>query len=92
MKNLKWGIAIALGALGFIALLFYNSMSYGQFRVEVCMEFRGQSNCRTALGATEDLALRAAVDLACATIASGMTDSMACSSARPKSVKWLKGK
>lgn len=92
MKNLKWGIAIVLGAVAFIGLLFYNSMSYGQFRVEVCMEFNGQTNCRTALGATEELALRAAVDLACATISSGMTDSMACSSRQPKSIKWLKGK
>jgi len=92
MKNLKWGVLIALGAIAFIGLLFYNSMSYGQYRVEVCMEFNGQTNCRTALGANEELALRAAVDLACATISSGMTDSMACSGKRPQSIKWLKGK
>lgn len=92
MKNLKWGILIALGAVAFIGLLFYNSMSYGQYRVEVCMDFEGRQNCRTALGATEELALRSAVDLACATISSGMTNSMACSATRPTSVKWLKGK
>lgn len=92
MKNLKWGIMIAIGAVAFILLLFKNSMSYGQYRVEVCMEFRGQTNCRTALGANEELALRAATDLACATISSGMTDSMACSGKRPQSIKWLKGK
>ena len=92
MKNLKWGIAIAIGALAFIGVLFYNSMSYQQFRVEVCMEFNGKTNCRTALGSTEEVALRAGVDLACATISGGMTDSMACTSKQPQSVKWLKGK
>lgn len=92
MKNRKWGILIALGAVAFLGLLFYNSMSYGQYRVEVCMEFNGQTNCRTALGGTEEVALRAAVDLACATISSGMTDSMACSGKPPKSIRWLKGK
>jgi hypothetical protein len=92
MKNLKWGLMIALAAIAFIAALFYNSMSYSQFRVEVCMEFAGRTNCRTALGATEELALRTAVDNACATISSGMTDSMACSGKQPQSIKWLKGK
>ncbi len=92
MKNLKWGILIALAAVAFIAALAYNTMSYSQFRVEVCMEFEGRTNCRTALGATEELALRAAVDNACAMIASGMTNSMACSGKAPQSIKWLKGK
>lgn len=90
MKNKKIGILIALAALGFIAALAYNTMSYSQVKVEVCMEFRGRQDCRTALGATEPLALRAATDLACALIASGMTDSIACSNTPPKSVKWLK--
>jgi hypothetical protein len=92
VKNLKWGVMIFLAAIGFIAALFYNSMSYSQYRVEVCMEFDGKSNCRTALGATEELAMRTAVDNACAMIASGMTNSMACSAKQPTSIKWLKGK
>ncbi len=91
-KKTLWTVSILLGAVAFIAALYYNTMSYSAYRVEVCMEFNGQTNCRTALGATEEIALRAAVDNACATISSGMTDSMACSSKQPQSIKWLKGK
>jgi hypothetical protein len=90
MKNKRIGILIALAALGFIAALAYNTMSYSAVKVEVCMEFQGRQDCRAASGATEQLALRAATDLACALIASGMTDSIACSNTPPKSVKWLK--
>jgi len=83
---------IILAAIGFIAALAYNTMSYSAFRVEVCMDFEGRTDCRTALAATEELALRAAIDNACALISSGMTKSMACTSTQPKSIKWLKGK
>jgi len=92
VRNKKVGILIALAAVGFIAALAYNTMSYSQYRVEVCMEFQGRKDCRTALGQTEQVALRAATDLACALIASGMTDSIACSNTKPLSVKWLKNK
>lgn len=91
-RRTQWVIVSLLGAVGFFALLYYNTVSYNQYRVEVCMEFQGQTNCRTAQGSSEEAALRTAVDNACAMISSGMTDSMACSSSRPQSVKWLKGK
>jgi hypothetical protein len=53
------------------------------------MEFEGRNNCRTALGNTKEVALRTAIDNACALIASGMTQTIACSNTPPKSVKWL---
>jgi hypothetical protein len=42
-----------------------------------------------ASGTTREQAVRTATDNACALIASGMTESMACTSAPPVSVKWL---
>lgn len=56
------------------------------------MEFQGRSECRTAAGPTEQQALRTAIENACALIASGMTDSMACDRTPPKSVRWISGK
>jgi hypothetical protein len=92
MNRKVWGIVIALAAVGFVLLLFQNSMTNAQYKVEVCMEFNGQTNCRAASGVDETQALRTAADLACSTIASGMTDSMACTGREPKSIKWLRGK
>ncbi|WP_031497733.1 hypothetical protein [Bryobacter aggregatus] len=92
MKNPKLVVGIIVGAIAFLGALIYNTMSYSQYRVEVCMEYQGRKNCRTALGASEELAVRAATDNACAMIASGMTDSMACTGSQPVSVKWLNRK
>jgi hypothetical protein len=58
--------------------------------VEVCMEFNGRTNCRTASGSTQEFALRTATSNACAEIASGVTDSIGCERTPPKKVTWLK--
>ncbi len=80
---------IVLAVIGFIGLLTYMSMGQKQHRVEVCVEFNGQKNCRTAAGPTRDQALRTATDNACATITNGMTESMSCGHKPPVSTKWL---
>jgi len=86
-RPLKLGLAAA-GIL-FIALLVYLSLHLGQVKVEVCMEFRGRSNCGTAAAPAQEEAVRTATDNACATISSGMTDSIACSNTPPVSVRRL---
>lgn len=75
----------------FLIVLFYSTISLtrSRFRVEVCMQFNGQVNCRVASGATQDAAMRTAVSNACALIASGMTDSQQCERSTPVSVRWL---
>jgi hypothetical protein len=91
MKKPAIWIGLGLGAV--FALMMYLSLrGVAAYRVEVCMEFRGQSVCRTASGAAEADTLRAATDNACALLASGMTDSIACQNTPPVSVKWLEGK
>ena len=63
----------------FLAVLVYTTLNLARnrHRVEVCMQFNGQTNCRVASGATEENAMRAAITNACALIASGVTDSHA---------------
>jgi hypothetical protein len=73
-----------------VAALIRSTMNLAQYRVEVCMEYQGRSSCRTAAGSTEEFALRSATGNACALIASGVTDSMACERSAPRSVRWLK--
>jgi hypothetical protein len=88
----KPGLWIALAAVALVAFLAYSTLNQTQYRVEVCVEFQGRDACRTASAETEQQALRTATDNACALIASGMTDSMACGRTAPKSVRWLSGK
>jgi hypothetical protein len=61
----------------------------GQQRVhcEVCVTFHGATNCREAAGGTSAEAQKTAHENACAFVASGMTDSIACQNTPPDSVK-----
>ncbi len=81
------GIIVALALIG---LIVYSTVSLGGYEVEVCMAFNGQTNCRKATGSSEDFALRTAISNACAPIASGVTDSMACERSAPVKTTWLK--
>ncbi len=86
-KPVLFGIIFVVAVLG---VIIYSSLNLSKYRVEVCMAFNGRTQCRTASGDSEEHALRSAAANACATIASGMTDSMSCEHSDPKSVHWLK--
>jgi hypothetical protein len=75
----------------FLAVLFYStfSLTRERHRVEVCMEFRGATNCAVGSGATQESALRTATSTACALISGGVTDSQQCERSAPVSVKWF---
>ena len=88
-KTVMIGIVFVLVVLGF---LVYSSMHIAQYRVEVCVAFRGTTQCRTASADTQDHALRSAQSNACALIASGVTETMQCERSTPTSVKWLDNK
>ena len=86
-KPVVW-IVIAFVAI--VGWLMYSSMkNVTGNRVEVCVNYHGAEACRTASGQTEAEARRTALDNACAQIASGMTDTVACQNTEPKSVKVL---
>jgi hypothetical protein len=86
MKKQTWiGIGFLLVVAGGI---LYSTMSMTRYRVKVCMQFQGQFNCATAAGSTKDYAMRQAVSTACAPIAGGVTQTLACERAQPGSVEW----
>ena len=85
---MRRALYIIVGVLAFIALLTYFTLGSKRYTVEVCMAFNGRQNCGRASGTTKPQALRAASDNACALIASGVGDTIACSNNQPVSVKW----
>jgi hypothetical protein len=77
------------GVLGLIALalfmlfVVYNSLQVSGVRCEVCISYAGRSQCRTVDGDSRQEALMAATNNVCAFLASGVTDTMACSRMPP---------
>jgi hypothetical protein len=73
-----------------LVVLFRFTMSQARYRVELCIDFNGRSNCASASGSTEQFTTQAATTNACATIASGVTEVMQCEHTPPSRVTWLK--
>ncbi len=88
-KTVVIGIVFVVAVLAF---LVYSSMHIAKYRVEVCVNFHGVNQCRTASADTQDHALRSAQSNACALLVSGVTDTMQCEHLDPTSVKWLEAK
>ncbi len=87
-KNKGLWIVLLFGLL-FLFVMYSSTRNLSAHRVEVCMEFRGRQACRSASAATPEMARRTAGDNACAFLASGMSDSIACTNTPPVSVKVL---
>ena len=82
MKSTSWLALAVLLVLG--ALIVYSSLGQGGIRCEVCLEFRGRDVCRAVDGTTEHDTRMAATTNACAFVASGVTESMACERTPPR--------
>ena len=88
MKNKKKTILLAVAFVAiFLAFVVSTTFQGERVRVEVCMAFRGQRDCRTASAKNRQEAIRTAVTNACAQLASGVTDSMQCENTPPLSVE-----
>jgi hypothetical protein len=83
-RRSAWLLAAALAV--FMGFVIYRSFYIAGYACSVCIEFRGASVCRRVEGSTELDARRAATTNACAYLASGVTDSMACERTEPRSV------
>ena len=76
MKWTSWLAAVVLAAI--VAVVVLSSLQVAGIRCEVCVSFRGQEACRAVDAANEEEARRGAHTNACALLASGVTDSLAC--------------
>ncbi len=82
-------LAIIAAFLLFLFFMVISTLSLGEVKVEVCMEFNGRTECRTAAAPTQEEATRTAVDNACGLLASGRDQNITCSNRPPKSVRRL---
>jgi polyferredoxin len=75
-----------LVVLLFVAALLYATFNEASVRCDVCLDFAGESACRSGSGVDREAAVRSAVASACAVLARGVTQSLACDAAPPRAV------
>jgi hypothetical protein len=66
-----------------VAVVVYNSFQVSDYECSVCITFFGRESCRTVNAKTEKEGIAAAIDNACATLASGVTETMRCQRTTP---------
>ncbi len=82
-KRGRIGLFGLLALFALMALIVWRSFQVGGVRCEVCIDYRGRSQCRTVDGTNREEALSAATTNACAFLSNGVTDSMACARTPP---------
>jgi len=81
---MKWTSWVTAGVLlGLIGFIVWSSLHVGSVRCEVCIDFEGRQACRAVDGATAAEARTSAINNACAFLASGVTQVMACERTPP---------
>ncbi|MGQ4810531.1 hypothetical protein NKDENANG_04008 [Candidatus Entotheonellaceae bacterium PAL068K] len=73
----------SLFGLVMLGTMIYLSMGLDQYTCEVCVTFKGRTQCRTASGADQDSAMVTARDNACAFLVASKTDGFLCSQTQP---------
>jgi hypothetical protein len=76
---------VSVGAL--VAILVYGSLGTVQAECELCVEFRGLTECRRGSGADHEEARAAAQKAACAVMSAGMAESVNCQRVVPTNVR-----
>ncbi len=87
MKKRRRTLALIVAVVVFAVAIVMGSMRTVQAECELCVSFQGQTNCRRGSGADEAEARRAAQKAACALMASGMNESIACGNTPPTNVQ-----
>jgi len=82
-RSTLYGLAAVLAVA---ALFFFMTTARAKVQCRVCMEFRGRTNCATAVGPTGQAAREGAQSTACGPIASGMDEQIGCGRSPPASV------
>ena len=78
MRSWQRRLATAAGLALFGALLWWGASSQEQVECELCLTFKGRTECRTGRGQDQAQAVESATTAACAVLGSGVTDAMQC--------------
>jgi hypothetical protein len=81
--NVKRLLAVA-AVLAVGALFFFMSTAGAKQTCRVCMDFRGRSNCATAVGHDVHEATQTAQNTACGPLVQGMDQTIACGNTAPR--------
>jgi len=81
-RGITW--IVVAGVLLVVGYLIYGSTRLVQAECEVCVEYGGLRQCRRGSGVDDREAKAAAQRAACAVMASGMNESIACQNTPPK--------
>jgi len=81
-----WKIFVGVGFVALLVFIMYSATGLARVNCDVCLEYHGATSCRPAAGTTQEEAVKTAVDIVCTDLASGRTESIACSHTPPKSI------
>lgn len=82
---MRIAVGILLG-VAFVGFMVYSALQEGRIQCEVCIDYRGGSECRTSAAVDREHAIRGAVASVCAVLSSGVTDGIQCDRTRPRSI------
>ena len=80
-------VLVILGTMLVVGYLLYGSTTLVQAECELCVSYRGQTQCRRGSGTDDEEARSAARRAACAVMAAGMNESIACQNVPPTNVR-----
>jgi len=82
-------LAVILLVIAAVAAIVWSTLGLAAYTAEVCVTFNGRTRCSTASGSTREEAIDTGVRTACATLAGGVGDTIACNNTEPDSVRWI---
>lgn len=83
----KWPALLAVAfVLVVLAAIVFSTLGNAQVHCEVCVTFNGRTQCGNSASTSREQAERAATDLACNGLTSGMTQLMQCQNSPTRKV------
>jgi hypothetical protein len=80
-------LGVVVGAGAFVALLAWTTLRQQGAVCRVCMSIDGRVQCSKVAAADRDDAMRGAIQTACGTLSTSVTNELACQRETPQSVE-----
>lgn len=80
-----WGIVGTLAGIVLLVLIASSTMRQSHVSCEVCITYKGRSQCRSARATSKKDALRTATDIACENLTGSMAEGIQCRNTPPDS-------
>ena len=82
----KAGIVGVVFGIGLLGAIVYFSLGLEQYTCEVCLDFQGRVQCRTASGPAKQTAMQTAQENACSYVVQSKTEGFLCGQVTPTRV------